>query len=64
MEMSEAPISTIHGLMKLEIKNWGTAKETPVTRMAGQTWSMENGVEFRIMPNDDEGNWYCPKNTV
>jgi hypothetical protein len=40
MEMSEAPISTIHGLMKFEIKNCGTAKETPVIRIAGQTWSM------------------------
>src|SRR5690242_20261512 len=36
MEMSEAPISTIHGLMKLEIMNCGMAKETPVTRTAGQ----------------------------
>ena len=34
--MSEAPISTIHGLMKLEIRNCGTANETPVTRIAGQ----------------------------
>ena len=29
-------MSTIQGLMKLEIRNCGTAKETPVTRMAGQ----------------------------
>src|SRR5215467_1926175 len=36
IEISEAPISTIHGLMKFEITNCGTAKETPVTRMAGQ----------------------------
>src|SRR5262249_49317163 len=36
MEMSEAPISTIQGLMKLEITNCGTANDTPVTRMAGQ----------------------------
>src|SRR3984893_9467869 len=36
MQISEAPISTIHGLTKLEIKNWGTAKETPQTRIAGQ----------------------------
>src|SRR5712672_3498375 len=36
MEMSDAPMSTIHGLMKLEIRNCGTAKETPVTRIAGQ----------------------------
>ena len=36
IEISEAPISTIQGLMKLEIRNCGTAKETPQTRMAGQ----------------------------
>src|SRR5215467_432948 len=36
MEISEAPMSTIHGLIKFEIKNCGTAKETPVTRIAGQ----------------------------
>jgi len=36
MQISEAPISTIQGLTKLEIKNWGTAKETPQTRIAGQ----------------------------
>ena len=29
-------MSTIHGLTKFEIRNCGTAKETPVTRMAGQ----------------------------
>src|SRR5262245_20297366 len=37
IDISEAPISTIHGLMKFEIRNCGTAKETPVTRMAGHT---------------------------
>src|SRR3569623_318886 len=37
IEISVAPMSTIHGLMKLEIRNCGTAKDTPVTRMAGQT---------------------------
>src|ERR1700742_4369512 len=37
IEISEAPISTIQGLMKFEITNCGTANETPVTRMAGQT---------------------------
>src|SRR6476620_8025261 len=40
MEISDAPISTIQGLMKLEIRNWGIAKETPVTRIAGHTCSM------------------------
>ena len=35
-EMSDAPISTIQGLTKLEIRYCGTAKETPVTRIAGQ----------------------------
>jgi hypothetical protein len=37
IDISEAPISTIHGLIKFEIRNWGMAKETPVTRIAGQT---------------------------
>src|SRR5256885_17236975 len=36
MEMSEAPMSTIQGLTKLEIRYCGIAKETPVTRIAGQ----------------------------
>ena len=36
IDMSDAPISTIHGLMKFEIRNCGTAKDTPVTRIAGQ----------------------------
>src|SRR3982075_4767587 len=36
MQMSEAPMSTIHGLMKFEIRNCGTAKDTPQTRMAGE----------------------------
>ena len=29
-------MSTIQGLMKFEIRNCGIAKETPVTRIAGQ----------------------------
>src|SRR5262245_2838213 len=37
IEISEAPMSTIQGLMKFEIRNCGIAKETPVTRTAGQT---------------------------
>src|ERR1700754_2499497 len=37
IEINEAPISTIQGLMKFEITNCGIAKVTPVTRMAGQT---------------------------
>src|ERR1700682_769837 len=36
MQISEAPMSTIHGLMKFEIRNCGTAQDTPQTRMAGQ----------------------------
>src|SRR5215470_16358963 len=36
IEMSEAPMSTIHGLMKFEIRNCGMANDTPHTRMAGQ----------------------------
>ena len=30
-------MSTIQGLMKLEITNCGIANDTPVTRIAGQT---------------------------
>src|ERR1044072_2986219 len=37
IEMSEAQMSTIQGLMKLEIRYCGIANETPVTTMAGQT---------------------------
>src|SRR5262249_15862399 len=40
IEMSEAPMSTIHGLMKFEITNCGIANDTPVTRIAGQTCIM------------------------
>src|SRR5437588_2886108 len=40
IETSDAPISTIHGLMKFEIRYCGTAKETPVTRIAGQICTM------------------------
>src|SRR5258708_39823968 len=36
IEISEAPMSTIHGLMKFEIRNCGTANDTPHTRIAGQ----------------------------
>src|SRR5436309_2564977 len=36
IETSEAPMSTIHGLMKFEIRNCGIANDTPVTRIAGQ----------------------------
>jgi hypothetical protein len=33
-------MSTIHGLMKFEIRYCGTAKETPVTTIAGHTCTM------------------------
>src|SRR5262245_6577332 len=36
IEMSDAPMSTIQGLTKFEIRYCGTANETPVTRIAGQ----------------------------
>src|SRR5947209_19690962 len=36
IDTSDAPMSTIHGLMKFEIRNCGIANDTPVTRMAGQ----------------------------
>src|ERR1044072_9234602 len=37
IETSEAPMSTIHGLMKFEMRYCGMANETPVTTIAGQT---------------------------
>ncbi len=37
IEISEAPMSTIHGLMKFEMTNWGMAKESAQTRIAGHT---------------------------
>src|SRR5712671_7771529 len=40
MQISEAPMSTIHGLMKLEIRYCGTAKDTPQTNIAGQIWTI------------------------
>src|ERR1700730_7759903 len=40
IEISDAPISTIHGLMKFEITNCGIANETAVTRIAGHTCIM------------------------
>ena len=36
IEISEAPMSTIQGLMKFEIRNCGIANDTPQTRIAGQ----------------------------
>ena len=36
IEISEAPTSTIQGLMKFEIRNCGIANERPQTRIAGQ----------------------------
>src|ERR1700724_1514890 len=36
IEMREAPMSTIHGVMKFEITNCGIANDTPHTRIAGQ----------------------------
>src|SRR2546423_3574667 len=37
IEISDAPMSTIHGLMKFEIRYCGIANDTPVTTIAGQT---------------------------
>src|SRR5215467_2491537 len=36
IEISEAPMSTIQGLTKFDIRYWGIANDTPVTRIAGQ----------------------------
>src|SRR6516164_42611 len=40
IDTSEAPMSTIHGLMKFDITNCGIANVTPHTRIAGQTCVM------------------------
>src|SRR5262245_2058213 len=37
IETSEAPMSTIQGLMKFDMRNCGIANDTPHTRIAGQT---------------------------
>jgi hypothetical protein len=62
MQISEAPISTIHGLIKFEIKNWGIAKDTPQTRIAGQIWTIpRQPVKAQITQagtiNEKNGNW-------
>src|SRR5690348_14234572 len=62
IDISEAPMSTIQGLMKLEIRNCGTAKETPVTRMAGQMSHMPlRPANAQISQNgtitEKNGNW-------
>src|SRR5271169_1125899 len=36
IDTSDAPMSTIQGLTKFEMRNCGIAKETPQTRVAGQ----------------------------
>src|SRR6202035_881727 len=38
IEVMEAMMSTSQGPWSVETRNWGTAKQTPVTRMAGQIW--------------------------
>src|SRR5260370_6288663 len=66
IDTSEAPISTIQGLMKLEIRNCGTAKETPVTRMAGQISFMPlKPAKVQINQNGtiSEKNGSCPPTT-
>src|SRR5262245_3750450 len=62
IEISEAPISTIHGLMKLEIRNCGMAKETPQTSTAGHTSSMpRKPAKAQISQNgtirEKKGSW-------
>ena len=60
--MSDAPMSTIHGLMKFEIRNCGTANETPQTRIAGQISFMpRQPANAQISQNgtisEKNGNW-------
>ena len=62
MEISEAPMSTIHGLMKFEMRNCGIAKETPHTRIAGQIASIpRHPAKAQISQNgtisEKNGNW-------
>src|SRR5205814_953813 len=62
IETSDAPMSTIHGLMKFEIRNCGTAKDTPHTRIAGQTSFMpRHPANAQISQNgtisEKNGNW-------
>src|SRR5260370_2872484 len=40
IEISDAPISTIQGLMEFEITNCGIANDTPVPKMTHQSSSM------------------------
>src|SRR5260370_23368515 len=62
MQISEAPISTIHGLMKFEIRYCGTAKDTPQTNIAGQIWTIpRQPVKAQITQagtiSEKNGNW-------
>src|SRR5215467_9689688 len=62
IEISDAPMSTIHGLMKLEIRYCGTAKDTPQTRIAGQISSIpRRPAKVQINQNgtitEKNGNW-------
>src|SRR5438105_15731185 len=62
IEISDAPISTIHGLMSFEIRNCGIANDTPVTRTAGQIAVIPpHPVNAQISQNgtisEKNGNW-------
>src|SRR5262245_58463035 len=62
MEISDAPMSTIHGLMKLEMRNCGTANDTRHTNTPGQIWSMpRQPANAQISQNgtisEKNGNW-------
>src|SRR5438309_2241601 len=62
IEIREAPMSTIHGLMKFEIRNCGIANVTPVTRTAGQIWIMpRKPAKVQISQNgtirEKNGSW-------
>src|SRR3954462_19758 len=65
IEINDAPMSTIHGLMKFEIRNCGIANETPVTMIAGQTSFMPfQPAKAQISQNgtisEKNGNWRPP----
>ena len=62
MQISEAPMSTIQGLIKLEIRYWGIAKETPQTRIAGHICTIpRQPVKAQITQagtiSEKNGNW-------
>ena len=62
IEINDAPMSTIQGLIKFEIRYCGTAKDTPQTRTAGQISNIpRRPAKVQISQNgtisEKNGNW-------